>query len=130
MGSVAAELADITVITAEDPRTESLANIMEEIAVGCAKAGGVEGETFWRLADRSEAITFAVRLANPGDIVLACGKAHEQSMCFGSVEFPWDDRVAMRAAVSARLGKASPAPPILPTAVEFADSAALDMNVG
>ena len=49
-------------------------------------------------------------------LVLACGKAHEQSMCFGEVEFPWDDRVAMRAAVADRMGEVVPAPPLLPTA--------------
>jgi UDP-N-acetylmuramoyl-L-alanyl-D-glutamate--2,6-diaminopimelate ligase len=116
MGSVAAEMADITVITAEDPRTESLADIMAEIASGCANMGGVEGKTFWQLSDRAEAIRFAVGIAAPGDIVVACGKAHEQSMCFGEVEFPWDDRVAMRAAVADRMGEVVPAPPLLPTA--------------
>jgi len=115
MGSIAAEIADITVITAEDPRTESLVDIMAEIASGCAKMGGVEGKTFWQLADRAEAIRFAVGIAAPGDIVVACGKAHEQSMCFGVVEFPWDDRVAMCAAVADRMGKVVPTPPLLPT---------------
>jgi UDP-N-acetylmuramoyl-L-alanyl-D-glutamate--2,6-diaminopimelate ligase len=37
--------------------------------------------------------------------VVAAGKGHEQSMCFGTVEHPWDDRVAMRAALLARLGR-------------------------
>jgi UDP-N-acetylmuramoyl-L-alanyl-D-glutamate--2,6-diaminopimelate ligase len=41
----------------------------------------------------------AVRLAQPNDIVLACGKGHEQSMCFGTVEYPWDDREALRRAL-------------------------------
>ena len=130
MGSVAAQLADVAVITAEDPRTESLADIMAEIAAGCAKVGGVEGETFWQLADRADAIRFAVGLAGPGDVVLACGKAHEQSMCFGAVEYSWDDSVAMRAAIADRMGKAAPAPPVLPTATAFADSAKPEMNGG
>ncbi len=130
MGSVAAELADITVITAEDPRTESLAAIMAEIAAGCAEMGGVEGDTFWQLADRNEAIRFAVDLAASCDVVLACGKGQEQSMCFGAVEYPWDDRVAMRAAVAARLGQAAPSPPVLPTATAFAERSDLEMNDG
>jgi UDP-N-acetylmuramoyl-L-alanyl-D-glutamate--2,6-diaminopimelate ligase len=99
MGRVAAGLADLTVITAEDPRTESLDEIIAASAQAAAEAGGVEGQTFWRIPDRGRAIYFATQLARPGDIVLACGKGHEQSMCFGAVEYPWDDREAMRAAL-------------------------------
>jgi UDP-N-acetylmuramoyl-L-alanyl-D-glutamate--2,6-diaminopimelate ligase len=54
-------------------------------------------------------------LAQPGDVVIICGKGHEQSMCFGEVEYPWDDRVALRAALAERLGVAGPAMPYLPT---------------
>ncbi len=117
MGEVAAELANFTIITAEDPRTESLSAIMAESAEGAKSKGGEEDRTFWRIADRGEAIVFAVNLAKPGDVVIACGKAHEQSMCFGAVEYPWDDRVAMRAALSARLGLRGPAMPQLPTSL-------------
>ncbi len=99
MGEVAAELADITVITAEDPRTESLDAIMAETAAAMARAGRIEGRDFWRVPDRGTAILRAVELARPGDVVLACGKGHEQSMCFGETEYPWDDREAMRAAL-------------------------------
>ncbi len=99
MGRIAAEAADLVVITAEDPRTESLEAIMAASAAAAQEAGGMENETFWRIPDRGEAIAFACALARPGDIVLACGKGHEQSMCFGSTEYPWDDREAMRAAL-------------------------------
>ncbi|MFZ5911979.1 MAG: UDP-N-acetylmuramoyl-L-alanyl-D-glutamate--2,6-diaminopimelate ligase [Chloroflexota bacterium] len=124
MAETAADLADITILTAEDPRTESLAGILEEMAAGAGRRpersvegsrGGREGETFWRVPDRGEAIRFAVRKARPGDIVLACGKGHEQSMCFGRVEYPWDDRVAMRAALAEYLGVDGPKMPYLPT---------------
>jgi len=104
MAETSAELADLTVLTAEDPRTESLDGILEEMAEGATSRGGIEGETFWRIPDRGEAIRFALKLASPGDIVLACGKGHEQSMCFGSKEFLWDDRIALRAALSEYLG--------------------------
>ncbi len=99
MGTIAGELADLVVITAEDPRTESLEEIMAISAAACTEAGKVEGETFWRIADRGEALHFATQLAQSGDVVIACGKGHEQSMCFGTVEYPWDDREAMRAAL-------------------------------
>lgn len=107
--------ADLAILTAEDPRTESLESILAEMAEGAKAKGGREGRTFWRIPDRGEAIRSAVRLAKPGDIVIACGKGHEQSMCFGTVEHPWDDRVAMRAALSESLAIAGPAMPRLPT---------------
>lgn len=105
MGRVAGRLADRIVITAEDPRTEDLEAIMAAIAEGVRAEGRVEGVDFWRIPDRAEAIRFAVALAEPGDAVIACGKGHEQSMCYGTVEYPWDEREVMRAAIRERLGK-------------------------
>ncbi len=102
MGEIAARLADVTVITAEDPRTESLADIMAQIAAGAEKAGARQGERYHCLADRAEAIAFAVSLARAGDTVVVTGKGHEQSMCFGSVEYPWSDHDALRAALRQR----------------------------
>ncbi|GAB4504003.1 MAG: UDP-N-acetylmuramoyl-L-alanyl-D-glutamate--2,6-diaminopimelate ligase [Anaerolineales bacterium] len=115
MAEISTELADLSVLTAEDPRSESLAGILEEMAAGARSRGGCEGETFWRVPDRGEALRFAVELARPGDLVIACGKGHEQSMCFGRVEHPWDDRVAMRAALAEYLGLDGPKMPYLPT---------------
>lgn len=99
MAEVGSELADICILTAEDPRTESLAGILNEMALGCISRGGLEGETFWRVMDRGRALAFGCSLARRGDLVIACGKGHEQSMCFGSVEYSWDDRVALRGAL-------------------------------
>lgn len=115
MAEVSAELADLTILTAEDPRTESLEAILEEMADGARSRGGREGETFWRVPDRGKAIRFALSLAREGDIVLSCGKGHEQSMCFGAREHLWDDRTAMRAALSELLGIEGPKMPYLPT---------------
>jgi len=116
MAEVSAELADLTVLTAEDPRTELLAGILEEMAAAVVRRGGVEGKTFWRVGDRREALRLAVRLARPGDLVITCGKGHEQSMCFGETEYAWDDRTALRAALAERLGVEGPAMPYLPEA--------------
>ncbi len=96
MGRIAAELADRIVITAEDPRTESLDDIMEKIAQGCRQVGATEGKTFWRIGDRTKAIEHALRLAEPGDVVIVTGKGHERSMCFGETEYPWSDHEAVR----------------------------------
>lgn len=116
MAETSLELADLSVFTAEDPRSESLEGILAEMAAGAEAKGGLEGKNFWRIADRGQAIRFAVSLAGPGDVVMACGKGHEQSMCFGTVEYPWDDRTAMQAALAERLGIAGPKIPWLPTA--------------
>jgi len=115
MAETSIELADLTVLTAEDPRTESLDDILSAMATGATDKGGIEGQTFWRIPDRGEAIRFAISLARPGDVVIACGKGHEQSMCFGEIEYPWDDRTAMKAALSEYLGIHGPKMPFLPT---------------
>lgn len=116
MGETAARLADFTVVTAEDPRTEDLRAIMAETAAALADAGRREGEAFVQIADRQRAILFAVEQARPGDLVIVCGKGHEQSMCFGAVEHPWRDQEALAWALAWLRGNASPEPPfILPT---------------
>ncbi len=114
MAEVSTRFADLTILTAEDPRTEFLEAILAEMAAGASGQGGQEGTTFWRIPDRGEALRFAVAQARPGDLVIACGKGHEQSMCFGETEVPWDDRTAMHAAVSELLGLPGPAMPEAP----------------
>ena len=114
MAETSAVHADLSVFTAEDPRSESLAAILAEMAAGAQSRGGVEGQTFWRVPDRRDALRFAVSIARPGDVVIACGKGHEQSMCFGETEYAWDDRVALRAALAERLGVPGPEMPFLP----------------
>ena len=115
MAEVAIQMADLAIFTAEDPRTESVDDILSEMADSANKAGCKEGATFWRIPDRGEAIRKAVALAQAGDTVMACGKGHEQSMCFGETEFPWDDRTAMKAAISEKLGGSEIKMPWLPT---------------
>ncbi len=105
MGEIGARLADVTVLTAEDPRRESLAAILEEMARGAAGAGAVEGESYFCVPDRAEAIQFAVDLARPGDLVICCGKGHEQSMCYGTVETPWSEHQALREALRRRMAR-------------------------
>jgi UDP-N-acetylmuramoyl-L-alanyl-D-glutamate--2,6-diaminopimelate ligase len=67
-----------------------------------SESGKIEGIDFWRVADRGQAIFQACQMARAGDIVLSCGKGHEQSMCFGTIEYPWDDRDAMRSALKGK----------------------------
>ena len=115
MAEIAVEQADVFILTAEDPRTEKLEDILEEMASAAIVKGGVEGKTFFRVADRGDAIRRAVSMASAGDVVISCGKGHEQSMCFGTIEYAWDDRIAMRAALCEYLGLEGPEMPYLPT---------------
>jgi UDP-N-acetylmuramoyl-L-alanyl-D-glutamate--2,6-diaminopimelate ligase len=109
MGEVAGRLADLTVVTAEDPRTEDLEAIIAASLRACEEAGGQALSE----PDRYRAIQLALRQARAGDLVIVCGKGHEQSMCFGTTEYPWDDRIALRHALDVHLGKAGDPPPLL-----------------
>ena len=121
MGRVSGRLADFTIITAEDPRTEELDAINQEIAdgvldvVGCVggEAGKWSGEQveeakesrpsrFAIVPDRAEAIRFGVQMARAGDVVASFGKGHERSMCCGETEYPWNEQEAMLSALRAR----------------------------
>lgn len=107
--------ADMIILTAEDPRTESLDDILQDMADAAISAGGIEGKNFLRIPDRGDAVRKAISLAEPGDLVISLGKGHEQSMCFINTEYPWDDRMAMRAAIAELLGVDGPKMPWLPT---------------
>jgi UDP-N-acetylmuramoyl-L-alanyl-D-glutamate--2,6-diaminopimelate ligase len=103
MGEVAGRLADRVFLTAEDPRTEDVNDITEQIAAGCERAGRREGVDYWRVPDRAAAIAAAVNLAKSGDLVIVTGKGHERSMCFGTTEYPWSEHEAVKRALQARL---------------------------
>ena len=115
MPQTAAGLADEMFLTAEDPRTESLDAILADMAEGARAGGAVEEKDFWLEPDRGTAVRRAVARADQGDLVILCGKGHEQSMCFGHIEYPWDDRTALQAALADLLGVEGPEMPILPT---------------
>ena len=92
MGTAAAQLADAVVLTSEDPRTENIWDIMRQIKQNIAP----HHHKFTSIPDRQTAISFAINtLAKPGDIVGIFGKGHEQSMCYGTTEYPWSDAEAV-----------------------------------
>ncbi len=100
MGKVAGRRADLSVVTAEDPRTESLDAINAEIARGLEEAGRVRDRDYFVVNERARAIAFALQnLAQPGDLVIITGKGHERSMCYGTTEFPWSDQDAVKSAL-------------------------------
>jgi UDP-N-acetylmuramyl-tripeptide synthetase len=96
MGRVAGELADFSVLTNEDPRSEDPDAIIEAIAAGLRDAGRGEGDAFARIPDRRAAIRYAFEQAAPGDTVLLAGKATEPSIVIGREHHPWDERAAAR----------------------------------
>lgn len=103
MGEISARLADITVITAEDPRGE-IDKINEEIMTGAKKAGGELGKNVYIEQDRQKAIELAVnQLAKKGDTVGIFGKGHEKSLNMtGNEELPWSDVEAVKKALNER----------------------------
>jgi UDP-N-acetylmuramoyl-L-alanyl-D-glutamate--2,6-diaminopimelate ligase len=104
LGAVAAELADYTVLTEEDPRSEPSDAIIEDIAIAMSAAGATEGEQFERILDRREAIDRALALAEAGDLVLIAGKGHERSIERADGPQPWDDRQVTREQIAQRFG--------------------------
>lgn len=97
----AAAGADFAVFTNEDPRSEDPAAIVREIGRHAEGAGRVRGTDFLEIEDRGEAVAAALVLAAPGDVVVICGKGHEQSIIYGSEARPWDDREVARRALAA-----------------------------
>ena len=100
MGEVAGKLADQIIVTAEDPRTESLAAINAQIVEGLERVGRRDCKDYFVVEDRAKAIELAIQLARPGDLVLVAGKGHERSMCFGTTEYPWSDQETLRQVLS------------------------------
>jgi len=126
MGEVAAKLADIIIITAEDPRSESLYEINSRIIKGAEQSEGklirrfknhreyleyitqnnyvkdtaLEKKIVYvfdeeNVNSRLDAINFALRIAKDNDLVVTEGKGHEQSLCFGEIEYPYTDKEAI-----------------------------------
>lgn len=100
MGAVAAELADLVVVTDDNPRSEEPAAIRREILSGATKVGS-KAEVV-EIGDRRAAIRHAVGWAAPGDVVLIAGKGHETGQRSADEVRPFDDRVELALALAAR----------------------------
>lgn len=99
MGEISARLADITILTDEDPRFEDSNKIIDEIAIGASKVGAEEGINLFRQPDRMKAIRLGLEKAGRGDVVGVFGKGHEKSMNYLGVETPWSELEAVRKAL-------------------------------
>lgn len=93
MGKASSKYADIIILTAEDPRAESVEKINREIA------SGIKNKTLLRIDDRKKAIEAAIKMAKKGDLVLITGKSHEKSINYGHGEEPWDEFLAVKKAL-------------------------------
>ena len=89
MGEVSGRLADLTVITSDNPRFEKPQDIIDDIKIGMVKTEG----TYVEICDRKEAIRYAIEHGQPGDIIVLAGKGHEDYQEIEGVKYPMDERV-------------------------------------
>lgn len=87
MGEVAGRLADLTIITSDNPRTEDPAAIIDDIITGITPTGG----RYRREIDRAAAIRMAIQLADEGDLIVIAGKGHENYQIFSDRTIHFDD---------------------------------------
>ncbi len=92
MGEVSGKLADLTIITSDNPRDEDPQMIIDDIKQGIAKTGG----QYVEIKDRKEAIAYAIHHGQPGDIVILAGKGHEDYQEIKGKKYPMDERVLIR----------------------------------
>lgn len=93
MGAIAERLADVTIVTSDNPRTEDPEQILDDIEAGMTRTGHL------RIVDRREAIAAALRLAAPHDVVVLAGKGHETYQIRGTTAYPFDERQIVQAIV-------------------------------
>ncbi|WP_287128110.1 UDP-N-acetylmuramoyl-L-alanyl-D-glutamate--2,6-diaminopimelate ligase [Candidatus Cyanaurora vandensis] len=96
MGAIVARLADVAVVTSDNPRTEDPERILQDVVAGMDPLPTVVE------VDRRRAIAQAIALARPGDGVVIAGKGHEDYQILGHEKFPFDDRVEARRALAQR----------------------------
>ena len=89
MGEVSGHLADLTIITSDNPRNEEPQAIIDDIKVGMAKTDG----KYVEIIDRKEAIAYAIHHGEPGDIVILAGKGHEDYQEIKGKKYPMDERI-------------------------------------
>lgn len=92
MGEVSGRMADLTIITSDNPRTEEPQAIIDDIKTGMAKTDG----KYVEICDRKEAIAYAIDHGEPGDIIVLAGKGHEDYQEINGVKYPMDERVLIR----------------------------------
>lgn len=92
MGEVSGRLADLTIVTSDNPRSEEPEAIIADIVTGLEPTGG----RYVTIPDRKEAVRFAIRNGQPGDIIVLAGKGHEDYQEIKGIKYPMDERVMIR----------------------------------
>jgi UDP-N-acetylmuramoyl-L-alanyl-D-glutamate--2,6-diaminopimelate ligase len=98
MGKIAAEMADLAVLTSDNPRTEDPEKILEDVLAGIPDI--LQPIV---ISDRATAIRTAILQAQPGDGILLAGKGHEDYQIIGTEKIHFDDREQARAALQQRI---------------------------
>jgi len=99
MGLVVSQNADIAYITSDDTRQEKIENINQQIISGIDEKRLKTGKfVYYNLPNRQDAFNEAIKISQPGDTVIACGKGHETTILIGSTEYPWSEAEAFRTA--------------------------------
>ena len=96
MGEISGKIADYTIITSDNPRTENPESIVNEIEEGIKKTKG----KYEVIVDRVEAITKAIQMANKTDIIVLAGKGHEPYQEINGVKHPFDERIIVNDIIS------------------------------
>ena len=89
MGEVSGKMADLTIVTSDNPRFEEPQEIIDDIKIGLAKTDG----EYVEIIDRKEAIKYAIENGRPGDVIVLAGKGHEDYQEIKGVKYPMDERV-------------------------------------
>lgn len=92
MGEVSGKLADLTIITSDNPRYENPQDIIDDIKIGIGKTDG----KYVEIIDRKEAIAYAISHGEPGDIIILAGKGHEDYQEIEGKKYPMDERILIQ----------------------------------
>ena len=92
MGEISGRIADFTIITSDNPRTEKPDEIIKEIEEGIKKTKG----NYKVVEDRTEAIREAIKMANKLDIIVLAGKGHEPYQEINGEKYPFDERIIVQ----------------------------------
>lgn len=101
LGRIAGKKADVVIVTNEDPYDDDPDEIIEDVAKGAEESGKVRDKDLYTLAERGDAIRFAVEIAEPRDLLVVTGKGSEQAIVVGAGrKIPWDDREKLREVIT------------------------------
>jgi UDP-N-acetylmuramoyl-L-alanyl-D-glutamate--2,6-diaminopimelate ligase len=107
MGRVAAEWAEVVILTSDNPRSEEPRAILREIEAGLSSTPATRRMRECQvIEERRSAIGQAIAMARPGDAVIIAGKGHEDYQIIGAARHPFDDRQVAREALRRRFGAA------------------------